>query len=114
MKNNEIKKSYSPLKSWLQEWIASASELSTSQDTSESRTKSWIQEWISCELQNSRTKNNSTNIHLPRLTVQISIEQRFKSTTVNQASSNGGYAILGVLAESEQCPICQSYNSNPP
>lgn len=63
---------------------------------------------------NSRTKNNSTNIHLPRLTVQISIEQRFKSTTVNQASSNGGYAILGVLAESEQCPICQSYNSNPP
>lgn len=46
MKNNEIKKSYSPLKSWLQEWIASASELSISQDTSESRTKSWIQEWI--------------------------------------------------------------------
>lgn len=46
MKNNEIKKSYSPLKSWLQEWIANASELSTTQDTSESRTKSWIQEWI--------------------------------------------------------------------
>ena len=46
MKNNEIKKSYSPLISWLQEWIAYASDLSTSQDTSESKTKSWIQEWI--------------------------------------------------------------------
>lgn len=27
MKNNEIKKSYSPLKSWLQEWIANASKV---------------------------------------------------------------------------------------
>lgn len=49
-----------------------------------------------------------TNIHLPRLTVQISIEQRFKSTTVNQAPSIGGYAILDVMAESGQCPIRQS------
>lgn len=46
MKKYKLKKSYSPLKSWLQEWIAYASDLSTSQDTSESKTKSWIQEWI--------------------------------------------------------------------
>lgn len=37
MKKNKLKKSYLPLKSWLQEWIANASE---------SKTKSWIQEWI--------------------------------------------------------------------
>ena len=46
MKKYKLKKSYSPLKSWLQEWIAYASDLSTSQYTSESKTKSWIQEWI--------------------------------------------------------------------
>lgn len=46
MKKNELKKLYSPLKSWLEEWIANASEPSTSQDTSASNTKFWLQEWI--------------------------------------------------------------------
>ncbi len=55
-----------------------------------------------------------TNIHLPRLTVQISIEQRFKSTTVNQAPSIGGYdtnriftrAIKKVVKKADVKTIC--------
>lgn len=56
MKNNEIKKSYSPLKSWLQEWIASASELSTSQEHQNQEQNLGFKNGFLVNFKNSRTK----------------------------------------------------------